>query len=138
MRLEPVATTFDLADLNDSRSELRGVIERYTVDRGSLQRSLPPAGSSQRDERIHEFTARWLDQLGKLDFNRLSHDAKVDCLALQEPPHARAEAARASWQGAGGGGSVCARSRRSILDLDTSRRELKPMDWSKVAGSLTA
>ncbi len=50
VRLEPVATTFDLADLNDSRSELRGVIERYTVDRGSLQRSLPPAASTQRDD----------------------------------------------------------------------------------------
>ena len=59
------------------------MIERYTVDRGSLQRSLPPAASAQRDERIHEFTARWLDQLGKLDFNRLSHDAKVDDLLFK-------------------------------------------------------
>jgi dipeptidyl aminopeptidase/acylaminoacyl peptidase len=135
-RLEPLTTTFDLADLNDARSELRGVIERYTVDRGSLQRSLPPAASTQRDERIHEFTARWLDQLGKLDFHRLSHDAKVDDLLFKN--HLTHELRQIELRGRERAAAApLVPFAAIILDLDASRRELKPMDWSKVAGSLT-
>ena len=84
----------DLADLGSDRSELRGAIERYEVDRGSLLRSLPPSGSPQRDERLREFTTQWLDQLGKLDFDRLEPGRQGRLPALQEPPGPRAASAR--------------------------------------------
>ncbi len=73
----------DLAEMSNDRSELRGAIERYITDRGSLQRSLPPSASPRRDERLREFTQAWLDQLGNLDFDRLSQDGKVDFLLLK-------------------------------------------------------
>lgn len=128
--------SLDLAELNGDRSELRGAIGRYDADRGSVLRSSPPASSPRRDERIRDFTAQWLDQLGRLDFDRLSHDGQVDVLLFKN--HLAHELRQLDLR---------ARERaesdplvpfaRAILDLDSARRELKPMEWSKVAAELT-
>jgi dipeptidyl aminopeptidase/acylaminoacyl peptidase/uncharacterized protein (DUF885 family) len=128
------STSLDLADLGD-RSELRGAIERYEADRGSMLRSAPQAGSPLRDERLRDFTRQWLDQLGSLEFDRLSQDGKVDYLLLKN--HLAHELRqveirsreRAEWQPLVPFATI-------ILDLDGARRELKPMEWSKVAGDL--
>ncbi len=126
----------DLEEMSNDRSELRGAIDRYLNDRVSLQRSLPPSSSPRRDERLREFTKEWMEQLGNLDFGRLSTDGKVDYLLLknqlshelrQADIRARERAEAASLVPFGG----------PILDLDQARRELKPMEWSKVAGDLT-
>jgi hypothetical protein len=77
---EHPSLSLDLAELNGDRSELRGAIERYDADRGSVLRSAPAAGSAQRDDRIRDFTRQWLDRLGSVDFDRLSQDGKVDYL----------------------------------------------------------
>ena len=77
------SASLDLAELNGDRSELRGAIERYEADRGNLLRSAPLPGSPHRDERIHDFTAQWLDQLGSVNFDRLGQDGKVDYLLLK-------------------------------------------------------
>src|SRR5205823_3090133 len=69
-------SALDLGDLNGDRSELRGPIERYVADRGSLRRSGPPAVSPERDARLREFTGRWLDQLGSLGFDGLTRDGR--------------------------------------------------------------
>ena len=44
---------------------------------------LPPSASPRRDERLRDFTKQWLDQLGNLEFDRLSQDGKVDFLLLK-------------------------------------------------------
>jgi len=127
---------FDLADLNNDRSELRGVILRYTADRATDQSPLLP-GTRERDDRVHEFTARWLDQLGKLDFEHLSLDGKVDYLLLKNYlGHQERQI------------ELRARERKeaeplvpfagTIVELEAARRELRPMDWSKVAGTLNS
>jgi dipeptidyl aminopeptidase/acylaminoacyl peptidase len=135
-RPEPAADSFDLADLNGDRSELRGAILRYDVDRDSLLRSAPPPVSPRRDERIRDFTAHWLDRLGAVDFDRLSPDGQVDFLLLKN--HLAHELRRIE---------IRARARSEaeplvpfagpILELDAARRALRPMDWSQVAGDLT-
>jgi dipeptidyl aminopeptidase/acylaminoacyl peptidase/uncharacterized protein (DUF885 family) len=127
----------DLEDVNADRSEIRGVIERHGVDQRSFQRTLPPAISPRRDEQARDFTARWLGQLSKLDFYALSPDGQVDYILFKNYLEhdlkqldlrikERAEAAPLVPFG------------KTILELDESRRELKPMEWSKVAGTLTA
>src|SRR5262245_52724246 len=45
----------DLKDLDSSQSELRALIERYVVDRGSLSRSYPVEISPARRERFKQF-----------------------------------------------------------------------------------
>jgi dipeptidyl aminopeptidase/acylaminoacyl peptidase/uncharacterized protein (DUF885 family) len=129
--------SLDLKDLSLDKSEIRGVIERYGVDRGSLMRSLPPAGSPVRDARLRDFNTGWADNLEKLDFDGLSQDGKVDYLLLKNHlSHERRQL------------DIRAKEReeaapllpfaKTIYDLDESRRELKTMDWSKVAGTLTS
>jgi uncharacterized protein (DUF885 family) len=122
--------------VNGDHRELRGVIERYDADRGSLMRSLPPPVSPERDERIRDFTRQWLDRISKLDFDRQSRDGQVDFLLLknhlahelrQIDQRSREQAESESLVPFG----------RLILDLDQARRELKPMDWSRVAADLT-
>jgi dipeptidyl aminopeptidase/acylaminoacyl peptidase/uncharacterized protein (DUF885 family) len=130
------APTFDMADLNNDRSELRGVILRFMADRATQQGTLPQ-GSRERDERGHEFNAQWLDRLAKLDFDYLSQDGKVDYLLLknylthQERQHEiRVRERKESER--------LIPFARTIADLEAARRELKPMEWSKVADTISA
>jgi dipeptidyl aminopeptidase/acylaminoacyl peptidase/uncharacterized protein (DUF885 family) len=130
------SASLDLADLNGDKSELRGAIERYEADRGSLLRSAPAPGSPHRDERIRDFTAQWLDQLGSVDFDRLGPDGKIDYLLLKNHlVHELRQVEirdreRGEWE-------PIVPFARPILELDESRRALKPMAWSTVAGDLT-
>ena len=65
-------------------SELRGAIERYEADRGSLLRSLPPPARRARDERLREFTdavARPARQ--RSTSTGSSQDGKVDYLLFK-------------------------------------------------------
>jgi dipeptidyl aminopeptidase/acylaminoacyl peptidase len=126
----------DLAEMSNDRSELRGVIDRYVTDQITLQRSLPPSASPRRAERLREFTKQWLDQLGNLDFPRLSQDGKVDFLLLKN--HLAHELRQLDIRG-----KETAESAKlvpfagPIVELDESRRELKAMNWATVAGELT-
>ena len=123
--------------MNDDRSELRGAIERYVTDRGSLQRSLPPSASPRRDERMREFTKQWLDQLGNLEFDRLSQDGKVDYLLLKN--QLAHELRQIDIRGKERAESALARPVRQARSSTSTKpaASCKPMDWSKVAGDLT-
>ncbi len=100
-----------------------------------MLRSAPQAGSPLRDERLRGFTTQWLDQLGSVDFDRLSQDGKVDYLLLKN--HLAHELRqvdirareRAEWEPLVPFAPI-------ILELDGAKRALKPMEWSKVAGDL--
>jgi uncharacterized protein (DUF885 family)/dienelactone hydrolase len=127
--------TFDMADLNNDRSELRGVILRSMADRLTQQGALPQ-GSRERDQAAHEFNRQLLERLAKLDFYQLSQDGKVDYLLLKN------YLAHQERQG-----EIRSRERkegerlvpfaRTIADLEKSRRELQPMEWSKVADTVS-
>ncbi len=68
----------DLGEVDNAKSELRPVIERYVADRGGLARVYPVELSTARQARFKQFYADWLAQLGKLNFDTLSADGKVD------------------------------------------------------------
>ncbi|MBI1904239.1 MAG: DUF885 family protein [Planctomycetia bacterium] len=130
----PNSNALDLSDLNGA-SELRGVIERFDADRGSVRRSLG-AASPRRDARMTEFHQQWLDKLEKLEFDKLSHDGKVDYLLLksylerelrQLELRAKADAESAPF----------VPFDDVIYQLDESRRRLDAMDWAKTAAALT-
>src|SRR5437588_9965513 len=54
---------FDTEETNLPESEMRSLIERYTVDRGSLTRSYPASISASRQARFRQFYSDWLAQL---------------------------------------------------------------------------
>src|SRR6185437_14696048 len=66
----------DLKDIDSSSSELRGLIERYVADRGSLSRSYPVEISPARRARFKKLYSDWLAALAKLNFDTLSQDGK--------------------------------------------------------------
>jgi hypothetical protein len=117
-------------------SEMRGPIERYVADRGSLTRSYPVSFSSARRERSKQFYAEWLSSLQQLDFDPLSQDGKVDYLLFKN--HLEDELRQLEIQ---------ARQQaeieplipfaKSIADLEEARRRMEPINSAKVATLLT-
>lgn len=65
-------------DLDTSASELKPLIERYTDDRGALNRTYPVPYSPNRSARLKKFYDEWQERLAKMNFEGLSLDGKVD------------------------------------------------------------
>jgi uncharacterized protein (DUF885 family) len=76
--LTPGSDAPDLGDLDYSRSEMRPLIERYITDRGSLSRSYPVESSPARQTRFKQFYSDWGHALGRMNFDEMSQDGKVD------------------------------------------------------------
>src|SRR5262245_28548659 len=70
-------------DLTLTGSELRGMIERYIVDRGNLNRSYIGDTSAFRETRMKKFYTEWLSTLEHSGFDTLSHDGRVDYLLFR-------------------------------------------------------
>ena len=68
----------DLSEVDAGKSELRPVIERYVADRGGLARVYPVELSTARQTRFKQFYTDWLAQIGKLNFDTLGTEGKVD------------------------------------------------------------
>src|SRR5262249_43396036 len=81
--LVPAIATPDAGDLDTSMSEIRGLIERYTVDRGSLNRSLTVDSTPSRQDRMKRFYGEWVSSLKRLDFDRMGQGEKVDYLLFK-------------------------------------------------------
>ena len=62
---------------------LRGFIERFTVDRESVAHVYDDPLSPAREERFRRFYQDWQKQLEKLDFASLDEDGRIDYLLLQ-------------------------------------------------------
>jgi len=119
-----------------SESEMRPLIERYTVDRASLTRSYPASISSARSARFRQFYSDWIAQLQKLNFDSMSQEGKVDYLLLKN--HLEYETRQLDIQEkqlaeiqplmpfAG-----------SIIGLEETRRRMEPIDSAKTAALLT-
>lgn len=116
-------------------SEMRSAIERYTVDRGSLQRSYPVAVSRSRRERFKKFYEEWLSSLQSLDFDSMSEDGKIDYILFKN--HLEYELRQLDIQshqiteieplvpfGA------------RIIELEEARRRMEPIDSAKIAATL--
>lgn len=120
-----------------SPSEMRPILEYYVVDRGSLQRSYPVAGSPARRERFRKFYSDALERIQKLNFDAMSQEGKVDYILfrthlehelrqLDIEEKQLAEIAPLIPFG------------KTIVDLEETRRRMEPIDSAKVAVTLTA
>ncbi|HSB08441.1 MAG TPA: DUF885 family protein [Blastocatellia bacterium] len=120
----------------DSQSEMRGVIERYTADRGSLARFYSVEASPTRRARMRQFYTDWLASLARLNFDAMSQDGRIDyilfknhlehelrLLDIQEK--AQAEIAALTPFAA------------TITDLEDARRRMTGIDSPKTAALLT-
>jgi len=126
------------ADPNGSKapvSEMRSAIERYTVDRGSLQRSYPVAISRSRRDRFKKFYEEWLSSLQSQNFDSMSQDGKIDYILFKT--HLEYELRQLDIQ-----------SRQmseieplvpfgaKIIELEEARRRMESIDSAKIAATL--
>src|SRR6266581_1596977 len=127
---------FDLGELNPTESEMRPLIERYVVDRGSLTRSYPVSLSSVRQARFRQFYTDWLAQLQKLNFDSMGQEGKVDYLLLKN--HLEYELRQMDIQA-----KQLAEIQplvpfaKTIADFEDARRQMQPIDSAKTAATLT-
>src|SRR5262245_2803924 len=127
----------DLKDLDNSQSELRSLIERYVADRGSLTRSYPVEISPARQARFKQFYSDWLATLGKLNFDSLSQDGKVDYLLLKT--HLIHEQQQLEIQDKTMAEvAPLAPFAQTIVDLAEARRRMEKIDPAKVADTLNS
>lgn len=121
---------------NLPESEMRQLIERYTVDRGSLTRSYPVSMSGLRESRFRQFYSGWLAELEKQNFDSMSQEGKVDYLLLKN--HLEYELRQMDIQA-----KQLAEMQplipfaKTIVDLEDSRRQMQAIDSARTAATLT-
>ncbi len=141
--LNPSASAADLTTMvsaGDSTRPARTIeslIDGYSVDLGGFSRSLPPSAALDHDQRLGAFTRERLGDLSRLDFSSLDHDAQVDYVLFKN--HLNHELAGIEKHAADrASGATFAPFAPVILELDSARRQLTPMDWAQTAGRLDA
>jgi hypothetical protein len=125
-----------LNDLDTSNSRVRGLIERYVADRGSLIRFYTVEQSAGRRARIRAFNLEWLGVLNKMDFNSLGQDEQVDYLLFKNYlDHEMRQLDIQSKQF----DEVAALVpfARTIIELEEARRRMETIDSAKTAAALT-
>ena len=126
----------DLRDLELPASEMRGLIERYTVDRGSLNRSYPVEMSPARQTRLKQFYSEWLAALSRINFDALSQSDKVDYLLFKN--HLDYELRQLDLQTKTlAEAAPLTPFAQTITDLEEARRRMEPVDSPKIAALLT-
>jgi len=73
----------DAKDLDTPTSEMKTSIERYAMDRNTLGRLFPVESSPARVARYKRLYSDWLATIGKLNFDTMSQDGKVDYLLFR-------------------------------------------------------
>ena len=128
--------TLDLNDSDSRQSEMRGVIERYTADRGSLARFYSVEASSARQARMKQFYSDWLAMLAKLDFDSMSQDGRVDYLLFKN--HLDHELRQLDLQVKALAEVVAlVPFAQTITDLEDSRRRMEAIDSARIAALFT-
>lgn len=128
--------TFDIGDMNLQPSELRGFLERFTVDRAGLSRFYAVSYSAARQARFKQFYSDWLAQLVKLDFEKMSQPGRIDYILFKN--HLEYELRQLDIQ---------AKQftemeplipfAKELMALEDARRQMATMDSEKTAVLLT-
>jgi uncharacterized protein (DUF885 family) len=127
--------TEDLNAYNEPPSRLRGVIEKFREDYGSLNRFYTAQTSPNRAARLRELYTDRLAFLTKQNFETLNHDEQIDYLLFKNYlEHELRERDRNAAQLAEM--SALIPFAKTISDLEDSRRRLESIDSAKIAALL--
>ncbi len=125
----------DLGELNSPQSEMRGMIERYVADRGSLFR-FHAVDTPARNARFKQFYTESLAALGRAGFDQMSQDGRIDYLLFKNhlehelrllDIRARAQSETASL--------IPFASK--IAELEEARRQMQKIDPARTAAMLS-
>ncbi|MEJ7861550.1 MAG: DUF885 family protein [Pyrinomonadaceae bacterium] len=125
-------TNTDLNNYNESPSRLRGVIEKFSQDYGSLNRFYTAPTSPNRAARLKQFYSDHLGFVQKQNFDELNRDEQIDYLLFANYlAHEGRELERNNKQLEEM--SVLLPFAQTINDLEDSRRKLEPINSAKTA-----
>jgi len=124
-----------LADLDAGKSEMRPVIERYVADRGSLSRSYPVESSPARMARFKQFYGEWLALIGKMNFDAMSHEGKVDYVLLKSKLEGEQQELELQSKALAEIAPLVPFA-QTITDLAEARRQMQKIDSQKAATQL--
>jgi uncharacterized protein (DUF885 family) len=120
---------------NESSSRLRGVIEKYREDYGSLNRFYSAPTSMNRSARLRELYTDRLAFLNEQNFDALNHEEQIDYLLFKNYlEHEKRELDRNAKQLEEM--SALIPFAKTISDLEDSRRKLETIDSAKIAALL--
>lgn len=122
----------DLDAYNEPPSRLRGVIEKFNEDYGSLNRFYTAPTSANRRNRLREFYAQNSAFLDRQNFDQLNHDEQIDWLLFQNYlRHEIKELDRREKQFEEM--SALLPFAKTVSDLEDARRRLETIDAAKTA-----
>ena len=125
-------TIEDLNDYNEPPSRLRGVIEKFSEDYGSLNRFYTVPASANRTARFRQFYSDQPAFLDKQNFASLNADEQIDYLLfVNYPEHEKRELER--YAGQLNEMSALLPFAKAISDLEDARRRLEMIDSAKTA-----
>lgn len=120
---------------NEPPSRLRGMIEKYEEDYGSLNRFYTAFTSANRAIRLRELYREYLTALDRQNFESLNHDEQVDHILFRNYlDHELKELARGEAQFAEM--EPLMPFAKTISDLEDARRRLEFVDPAKSAALL--
>lgn len=125
-----------LAAYNEPPSRMRGMIEKFREDQGSIHRFYTAQTSANRITRIRDLYSGYLQMLGRLDFASLNSDEKIDYVLFKNHiEHETKELARFERQLAEM--APILPFAKTISDLEDTRRRLETIDPARTAAVLT-
>jgi len=128
-------TTDDLSSYNEPPSRLRGVIEKFAEDAGSLHRFYTAPTSANRAARFRALYTDWLAFLERQNFELLNADEQIDYLLFKNYlAHELKELDRRTRQFEET--AALLPFARTISDLEDTRRRLETIDPAKTAAVL--
>jgi uncharacterized protein (DUF885 family) len=126
----------ELAAYNEPPSRLRGVIEKYGQDYGSINRFFTAQTSPKRVARLRELYRDHIALLERLNYSSLNPDEKIDYVLFRNYlDHEQKELTRFEKQFAEMTGILPFAG--TISDLEDTRRRLEPIDPANSASVLT-
>ena len=136
LRFDPLASVPELdALIARPQSEMRDVVERYSVDVRSLGGRYDADGSPDQRTRMRAFYESWLTRLREIDFDKLGQEGRIDYLRLSSLlKHELALLDRSEKEAAESARLVPFAD--TLLSLPDERRRLEQVDGRRVAGVL--
>ena len=127
--------TDELAAYNEPPSRLRGVIEKYGEDFGSINRFYTAYTSSNRATRLRQLYGDYQSLLDRLSFAALNTDEQIDYVLFRNYlDHERKELARLEKQLTEMAPIIP--FAKTVSDLEDARRRLETIDPAKTAAIL--
>jgi uncharacterized protein (DUF885 family) len=132
-----LASVVCAADLDTSSSELRPLIQRYSADLTSLNRAYPIRFSGTRRARLDRFYAGEQTELGKINFDALSQDGRIDYILFRnlldyERAQLQLETRRTADV------EPLMPFGKTIIALEEARRQMQAVDPQETAATVAA